>query len=96
MKNRSLFWFNSLKCLGYVLVFSLFMYLSGKALLKYLSEPISTTFFKTIGDDGKTMHYPKISICSRNPVQDFKLEYCANGKNSYGEGILQCSLQGPP
>ena len=68
-----------------------FSHLTFQAFDKFLSQPVSTSIFSTIGDDGKFISYPKITICNQDFVQDSKyLNQCSNGSKMYGGALKFC------
>ena len=61
------------------------------AIMKYCSEPIATSMFKTIGDNEKGIKFPQLTICDIKYVyNDNILRKCRNGSQYYQESLSNC------
>ena len=69
-----------------------FLYWAAQALQKWISEPLSSQVFYSLGDSEQGMIFPVMTICNHNPVYENPLlSQCTQNKSrDFLEAVYQC------
>ena len=84
----------SVKFLIFSTLYGIFVWLSYKAIDKYIYEPISTEIVYTTGDDGVHIKFPVMTICPYEKPRKL-LDHCRNGSEFYQEMLKNCLENDP-
>ena len=94
MSKAQVFVQKSVKFLIFSALWGIFVWLSYKAIDKYIYEPISTEIVYTTGDDGINIKFPIMTICPYEFARK-SLDHCSNGSEFYQEILKNCLENDP-